>query len=115
MESSVNVLYDYVLWQTPIKLVVTLAFYAFAFKLIAAILRQILRTFVGCSRVISKPDYSHIGSCNPLPPSDWWLIDKLYEDDDDPDLLNRKRRHDNWFAWRITATAEYVRVWLSKD
>lgn len=55
-ESASQVLYDYVLWQQPIKLVVTIAFYAFAFKLGIAILRYLLLTLIGFRRWVVGED-----------------------------------------------------------
>lgn len=65
-ESASQVLYDYVLWQQPIKLVVTIAFYAFAFKLGIAILRYLLLTLIGFRRWVVgenslQPDHPREG------------------------------------------------------
>ena len=50
MDSGTQFLYDYVIWQWPIRWVVTLAFYAFAFKLTAGVLRHILLALIGFKR-----------------------------------------------------------------
>lgn len=50
MDSGPQFLYDYVMWQWPIRWVVTLAFYAFAFKLTAGVLRYILLGLIGFRR-----------------------------------------------------------------
>ena len=50
MDPSTQFLYDYVIWQWPIRWIVTLAFYAFAFKLTAGVLRHVLRGLIGFKR-----------------------------------------------------------------
>ena len=46
MDQASQLLYDHVAWQWPIKGIVTLAFYAFAFKLVVGIFKHLLRS--GC-------------------------------------------------------------------
>ena len=71
MDSATELLYDYVAWQWPVKGIVTLAFYAVAFKLAASILRHIALFAIGCKRLLRNDP----GALYP-PPSlktlGWW-------------------------------------------
>jgi len=57
-DASTQFLYDYVMWQWPIRWVVTLAFYAFAFKLIAGVLRHVLLGLIRLKRWAITADLS---------------------------------------------------------
>ena len=52
MDAASQWLYEYVAWQWPIRGIVTLAFFAFTFKLTAAILRHALLFLIGAKRWI---------------------------------------------------------------
>ena len=47
MDTITQTLESQILWQTPVKLIVTVAFYAFAAKLLSILIRRTLLSFIG--------------------------------------------------------------------
>ena len=112
MDPNPEFLYDYVLWQWPIRWVVTLAFYAFAFKLTAAVLRYVLLGLIGFKRWAITAERS----LSPEHPATWRLTQWL-ERRPDPDSRIATMTYSimaSFYRWLSPSPAK-ITAYMSSD
>ncbi|MCY3631847.1 MAG: hypothetical protein OXH29_04140 [bacterium] len=118
MDTITQTLESQILWQTPVKLIVTVAFYAFAAKLLAVIVRRALLATIGTRKWFKGYGVYDIA---PYMPGNTkigiWLdkkADDKYEKDRDAGNISEGARRRNLWSL-LFGGLTIAHVWLVKE